>query len=147
MLNDADIWLHMTAMELWPISAPEDSPPERHDNGQVRKTSIEVVAEISESHPIHAGELGFHVVKTPRRILVQTANFAIRADIHVTNQADTEQTLDVFRGRFLPLTTAIATPTNEARGPSFSRRFMAVNLDRVNLICDAAEAPPVLFLD
>jgi hypothetical protein len=30
---------------------------------------------------------------------------------------------------------------------SFSRRFIAVNLDKVNLICDAAEAPPISFLD
>ena len=115
MLNENDIWMDMTSVELWSIPADEGSDPERHDNARIRKSAIEVVAEISESHPLHAGEIGYHVNKTPRRILCLTANFAIRADLHVTNQADIEQTLDVFRGRFLPLTTASCVPTGTLR--------------------------------
>lgn len=149
MMNETDIWLPMTSLELWPIPADETDEPERRDVGHVRKSSIEVVSEAGKGDTGHApNELGFHVVKTPRRVLVLTANFAIRADLHVTNQTDISQTLDVFRGTFLPLTTATATPTSHDRksGP-FSRHFMMVNIDRVNLICDAAEAPPVMFPD
>jgi hypothetical protein len=149
MMNEAAIWLDMTSMELWPLAASEQSLPEKHDVGRLRKSSIEVVTEISDAPPLHgAEEFGFHVNKTPRRVLVLTANFAIRADLHVTNQADVQNTLDVFRGNFLPLTTATATPIVPDRelGP-FSRRFMLVNLDSVNVVCDAAEAPPVFFPD
>jgi hypothetical protein len=149
MMNEQDTWLDMTAIELWPLAASEQSDPERHDTGRLRKSSIEVVTEVSEAPPLHGAEdFGFHVNKSPRRILCLTANFAIRADLHVTNQADVDHTLDVFRGRFLPLTTATATPIAPGRelGP-FSRKFMLVNLEMTNLICDAAEAPPVFFPD
>ncbi|HEV1998588.1 MAG TPA: hypothetical protein VGR61_10720 [Candidatus Dormibacteraeota bacterium] len=147
MMNEADTWLDMTALELWPLSAAETSEPERHDVGRLRKSSIEVAAEATDTPPLHsAEEFGFHVVKTPRRVLVLTANFAIRADLHVTNQADIQNTLDVFRGTFLPLTTASATPISAGRlVQPFARKFILVNLEMINLVCDAAEAPPVFF--
>lgn len=148
MMNQTDTWLDMTALELWPLSAEEASEPERHDVGRLRKSSIEVAAEATDSPPLDtAEEFGFHVNKTPRRVLVLTANFAIRADLHVTSQADLQTTLDVFRGTFLPLTTASATPISASgrKFESFARRFILVNLEMVNVICDAAEAPPVFF--
>ena len=149
MMNEAATWLEMTALELWPLTATETSEPERHDVGRLRKASIEVATEDSDGPPLHAAdEFGFHVVKTPRRVLVLTANFAIRADLHVTNQADIQNTLDVFRGSFLPLTTASATPISSGRAVQpFARRFILVNLAMINLVCDASEAPPVFFGD
>jgi hypothetical protein len=149
MMNEPDVWMDMTAIELWPVAAAEDAAPERHDVGRLRKTSIELVTEAREAPRPHAPEeFGFHVAKTPRRVLVLTANFAIRGDLHVTNQADVQHTLDVFRGRFLPLTTASVAPIAPLRqlGP-FARRFLMVNLEMVNLVCDATEAPPVFFAD
>ena len=124
MMNEPATWLEMTALELWPLTATEASEPERHDVGRLRKASIEVATEESEGRPLHAAdEFGFHVVKTPRRVLVLTANFAIRADLHVTNQADIQNTLDVFRGSFLPLTTASATPISSGHAVQpFARR-------------------------
>jgi hypothetical protein len=147
MMNEDSTWLDMTTLELWPLSATEMSDPERHDGGRLRKSSIELATEASESPPVHTSEeFGFHVVKTPRRVLVLTANFAIRADLHVTNQADIQNTLDVFRGSFLPLTTASATPISAGRKDEpFARKFVLVNIAMINLVCDAAEAPPVFF--
>ena len=106
-----------------------------------------MAAEETEPPLLHAAEeFGFHVVKTARRILVLTANFAIRADLHVTNQAGIQNTLDVFRGTFLPLTTASATPISAGRQVRpFARKFILVNLAMINLVCDAAEVPPVFF--
>ena len=149
MMNEPDTWMEMTAVELWPMSAGEADDPDRHEVGRLRKTSIELATEAQDTAPVHdPTEFGFHVAKTPRRILVLTANYAIRGDLHVTNQADVQTTLDVFRGRFLPLTTVSATPITPTRvqGP-FARRFLMVNLEMVNLVCDAAEAPPVFFPD
>jgi len=149
MMNEADTWMDMTTVELWPMSASEDDQPERHEVGRLRKASIELATESGDSPPLHdPQEFGFHVPKTPRRVLVLTANYAIRGDLHVTNQTDVQTTLDVFRGRFLPLTTVSATPITPTRiqGP-FARKFLMVNLEMVNLVCDAAEAPPVFFPD
>lgn len=149
MMNEATTWLEMSALELWPLTATEMSEPERHDLGRLRKSSIELATEEGEGPRLHAAdELGFHVVKMPRRVLVLTANFAIRADLHVANQNDIPTTLDVFRGSFLPLTTASTTPISSARAVQpFARRFILVNLAMVNLVCDASEAPPVFFAD
>jgi len=147
MMNDAATWMDMTTMELWPMSAGEDDEPERHEAGRLRKSSIELATEAGDSPPLHdPTESGFHVAKTPRRVLVLTANYAIRGDLHVSNQADVQTTLDVFRGRFLPLTTVSATPIASARiqGP-FARNFLMVNLEMVNPVCDAAESPPLFF--
>ncbi|MDQ6747911.1 MAG: hypothetical protein M3010_07400 [Candidatus Dormibacteraeota bacterium] len=148
MMNESQTWLDMTSIELWPLAASGLAEPERHESGRLRKSSIEMATEISESPPLHSEEFGFHVVKTPRRVFCLTANFAIQADVHVADQADLQKTLDVFKGQFLPLTTATATAItpNHALG-SFSRKFMMVNLEMVNLVCDAAEAPPVFFPD
>ena len=36
MMNDTDTWLDMTALELWPLSAAENSEPERQEAGRLR---------------------------------------------------------------------------------------------------------------
>jgi hypothetical protein len=147
MMNEPAVWMDMSTVELWPSSAGEQDEPERHELGRVRKSSIELASEAGDQPPrVDPQEFGFLVAKTPRRLLVLTANYAIRADLHVSTQTDVQTTLDVFKGRFLPLTTASVTAIGPAANSQPSgRRFLMVNLEMVNLVCDASEAPPPVF--
>lgn len=147
-LNETETWMPMAGLELYPIPAPDGATPEHQPRGMVRRSSIEVLYELTNYDPTErAKELGMHVVKTPRRVLVHTPNFAIEGDLHIAPQTDVDNTLTLYRSAFIPLTRATARPTAQQResGP-FASNFLLVNLAHVSFIGEAAlEEPPITF--
>jgi hypothetical protein len=146
-LNEADTWMPMAGLEMFPLPAAEGAVAEHQPRGLVRRSSIEVLYELTADDATErAKQLGMHVLKTPRKVLVHTPSFAIEGDLHIAPHTDVENTLTLYRSAFIPLTRATARPTSQHResGP-FTSNFLLVNLAHVSFIGEAAEEPPISF--
>jgi len=134
LINEPDLYLSLTEVSSHPYTASTAPALESHRQGIINKTSIVLVAELKlpATTPTTGVESEMRVAKMPHRILAFTDDFAINADIHLTEGADMATFLTMSQSKFLPVTRATVHPTQPGTQlTSFERPFLLINREQV----------------
>ena len=134
LANQPDPYLWMSDVSTYPYSARTVAPLDRHQKGIVSKSSIVMLAELEppSTEPGSAALSEMRIPKVPHRILAHTDEFALSADIHLTEGADMATFLTMSQGQFVPVTSAILRPADPlSQLTSFERPFLLINREHI----------------
>jgi len=134
LINQVDPYLEMTKVYTHPYAASAVPALESHQQGIVNKASIVMVAEVEPSATTRATPAAseMRIPKVPNRILAFTDDFAINADIHLTEGANMATFLTMSQSQFVPVTSAIVQPTQPGTQLTiFERPFLLINREQI----------------
>ena len=134
LINEPDLYLSLTEVSSHPYTASTAPALESHRQGIINKTSIVLVAELKlpATTPTTGVESEMRVAKMPHRILAFTDDFAINADLHLTEGANLATFLTMSHTQFVPLTNATVQPTYAGTQlTTFERPFLLINREQI----------------
>jgi hypothetical protein len=134
LVNQVDPYLGMTEVYTYPYNTGAVAALERHQQGIINKSSIVMLAELepTTTTPETALASQMRIQKTPNRIVAFTDDFAISADIHITEGATMATFLTMSQSRFVPFTNATVHPTQPGTQLTvFERPFLLINREQV----------------
>jgi hypothetical protein len=145
LVNQADPYLGVIEVYTHPYSLSTVPALESHQQGIISKTSIVMVAELELATTTLATpvETGMRIPKMPHRILAFTDDFAINADIHLTEGADMATFLTMSHSQFVPVTNATVHPTQTGTQlTGFERPFLLINTEHIVYLGEDHELTP-----
>lgn len=133
LVNQLDPYLGMIEVYTHPYSVSTVPALESHRQGIISKTSIVMVAELDPTATRATPDASeMRIPKMPYRILAFTDDFAINADIHLTEGASMATFLTMSQSQFVPVTNATVHPTQPGTQlTSFERPFLLINRDQI----------------